>query len=233
MRIQQALLTTGLVATLLAVMTLADQAANKDAPAASQPAASQPASRAAAWKATGRYRALTIDEERELLKAVKDHSADDHTRLTHLAKTDAKQYQSLMRHMWAWYAQWRNLPGHVQDAYWTMRQTKAQTARLLADIQADKDGHNRPTLIAQLRQVQEKEFDAGQVIYKQWNEEFKARIEHLQAEVESRKQSLEKMRAQTDDRQKNRDKHVDSKVSTLLKQVPSPASTSPTTRPAK
>jgi hypothetical protein len=229
MRRELTFVTVGLVALLLAVISTAQPVARggkSDPPAASQPA-SQPASRAAAWKPTGRYRPLTVEQETELLNAVKQHKEQDYTRLQELAKKDPVQYRSLLRHMWAWYAEWKNLPPHVQQAYWTMRETKAETARLLAQIQADKTGTNREKLVAQLRHVQASEFDAGQVIHKQWAEEFSKRIDKLQAQIDTRRKSLEKMQNEFNERQKERQKILDAKVNVLLKKVPAKPTPAP------
>lgn len=231
-------MTIGLAAAALSALTAAGPAGEpgKDTSGAASRPASRPASQPdnrPAWKAAGAYRALTVSEEKELREAVKAHSPEDHQRLLDLSKTDPKQYQSLMRHMWAWYGEWKNLPHDVQEAYWTMRQTKAQTAKLLAEIQADKGGGKREALVAQLREVQAKEFDAGQVIYEQWSVEFKARIERLQAQVDGHRQRLEKMQTENQDRKKNREKHLDTKVESLLKKAPGPEAQSTASPPQK
>lgn len=197
----------------------------KPPPAASQPAPPRPpAPKPDVSGRGGLHRPLSQAEENELLKVVKDFKEADYQRLADLKAKDLTQYRAQMRQMWIWYSEWKTMPGPVQQAYWDVREAKAQTAAALADLQADKDGKNRPAILARLRQAQGREFDALQVIQTQWAEEFAKRIVKLQSEIESRQKSLDALRGELKARRNDREKILDAKVNSLLKNPPATAS---------
>ncbi len=187
-----------------------------------------PASQPAAPTATkpggpargGLHRPLSADEENELLSVVKKFKEADHNRLVDLKATDPGQYRAQMRLMWIWYGEWKTLPAPVQDAYWALREAKADSAGALVQLSGETNAANREKLLARLRQAQGREFDALQVIQTQWAEEFAQRITKLQGEIDIRRKGLETMRTELKARQGDREKILEGKVNSLLKNPP-------------
>ena len=212
----------GLLATGCPPRTPAPVASNGGPPGLASRPATRPVPKPDVGGRGGLHRPLSAGEENELLKVVKNFKEADYQRLADLKAKDPAQYRVQMRQMWIWYSEWKTMPGPVQQAYWDVREAKAETAAALADIQADKEGKNRAHLLARLRQAQGREFDATQVIQTRWAEEFAQRMAKLQAEIEIRRQSLEKMRAELKARQAGREKILDAKVNALLKEPPAP-----------
>ncbi|MCY2929918.1 MAG: hypothetical protein NTV86_10570 [Planctomycetota bacterium] len=181
------------------------------------PPATRPAPKPDVSGRGGLHRPLSAGEENELLKVIKDFKEADYQRLADLKAKDPAQFRAQMRQMWIWYSEWKTMPEPVQQAYWDVREAKAQTAAALADLQADKNGASREKNLARLRQAQGREFDALQVIQTQWAEEFAKRIVKLQGEIESRQKSLEALRGELKARRSDREKILDAKVDSLLK----------------
>lgn len=170
----------------------------------------------------GPHRPLSAAEEAELLAAVRKFNEADHKSLGVLKLTDPTQYRAQIRLMWIWYGQWKNLPPSVQQAYWALRKAKADTAAALARWHGETNPAERTNHLGALREAQGREFDALQIIQAQWAEEFAQRIDKLQKEIDTRRQSLEKMRGELKARQLDREKILDSKVDTLQKTPPAP-----------
>ena len=177
---------------------------------------SRPPSRARA----GPHRPLSAQEETELLGAVKKFHEPDYQRLGELKAKDPTQYRTQMRLMWIWYGEWKTLPAPVQQAYWSLREARADTAAALTRLKDEKDPALRKDLQTSLRQGQGREFDALQVIQTQWAEEFAQRIDKLQVEIDIRRKNLEKMRGELKARQLDREKILDGKVELLQKNPP-------------
>lgn len=143
-----------------------------------------------AWK---RPKPLTEEQEAELLEAVRKHSPADHERIVKLKASKAGEYRHVLRRMWLWYQQWKGRPEEVRQAYWTLKETRAEASELVRRAKNAKTKGEREKLSARLRQVVAREFDAWQVIRKYQLAQFATRIEQLEAELKERADKRDKI----------------------------------------
>lgn len=150
-----------------------------------------------------RHRSLSDAQEKELLAVLKDKRPELYERLIHQRRTNRMRYRWVLQMMWRWYQRWKHLPEEIQDAAITVMDSKAQAWRLAREMRKAASEGEKGQLLAKLRGVVAKRFDAEQ----------KVRAHRLAQLERQLKRAREELKA----RAKRRTKIIDELVERLIK----------------
>ncbi|MBL7132841.1 MAG: hypothetical protein ISS78_01965 [Phycisphaerae bacterium] len=144
-----------------------------------------------------RRRGLSDAQEKELLAVLKDKRPELYERLIHQRQTDRLRYRWVLQMMWRWYERWKHLPEEIQDAAITEMDSKAQAWRLAREMRKAGSEGEKEQLLAKLRGVVAKQFDAEQKVrahrLAQLEKQLKRAREELQARAKRRTKIIDEL----------------------------------------
>jgi len=171
---------------------------------ASQPAATQrarPASRpAAGWSrhvARGRMRRrLSSEQAGEVFEYIRKHVPELHDRLLKLRQRDPGRMMVVLEHLRGLVRRLRAMPAEVRNAAITSHRLNVAIFSKAREARQAKEPAKRKRLVAELRELLGKQFQADQVVKEYQAQRLRKQLADLRAELEARKRERGKIIAE-------------------------------------
>ncbi len=149
---------------------------------------------------------FTKEKVKEVLAFAKKHFPDEHERIQSLRKENPRQARRALRRMWWLYKRVRHLPEEIQAAAVAKHRLNIAIFRMHRQIIQATDQGEKAKLKKKLRDLLGKQFDNDQAV-----KEYK---------VKRLAQELAKLKAEIEQRKKDRKKIISKRLEMLMKPRP-------------
>ncbi len=149
---------------------------------------------------------FTEDKTKEVMAFAKKHFPEEHERLESLRKENPRQFRRAIRRMWWLYKRVRHLPEEIQAAAVAKHRLNIAIFRMHRQILQTNNQDEKAKLKKQLLDLLGKQFDNDQAV-----KEYK---------VKRLAQELAKLKAEIEQRKKDRKKIISKRLELLMKPRP-------------
>ncbi|MCD4699986.1 MAG: hypothetical protein K8R91_05385 [Phycisphaerae bacterium] len=139
---------------------------------------------------------FTEDNVKEILAFAKKHFPAEHERLEALRKEDPRQARRALRRLWWLYQRVQHLPPDIQAAAVAKHRLNVSIFRVRREILQAEDTAKKAELTKKLRSLLGEQFDNDQAVREYQVKRLAQQLAELKAEIEQRKKDRKKIIAE-------------------------------------